>query len=584
MKRSSTTSITRGVRHTVMVLLALVTLLGAGLPALTYAENENQDEHALPQLQQEADQQPDKEFRVIVSRASADGSTDQKVSATGTKVKDIEGHNGLVAKIKGRDIKALAKDPSVRYIAPDAAMFRTGDDGTLGDTPVQPVVAQPAAPAPVAIPSAGPMPAPVAVPSAGPMPVPTTVGVNDTRLQSLYTQATGATELWNQRAKPVYAGDGIGVAVIDSGMAPGLPDFQDDAGKSRVVANITFNDFVDTSTIDKVGHGTHVAGIVAGNGWHSADPTTAGRRIGIAPGANLVNIKVVDDNGKCYVSDVVKAIEWSITNRVLYNIRVINLSLVSSVAESAKTSILDAAVEHAWFNGIFVVVAAGNTGANTMQFPPANDPFVVTVGAVDLNNSMKLTDHSLAPWSSYGLTQDGFAKPEVVAPGRYTVSVLAPKSTFAQNYPGRIVDTNYISMSGTSMAAPVVAGIAALAFQAHPEWSNDQVKWLLSATAQRLRAAPADGQGSGEVRAEALVSYKGIPGQANQGLAISQQLVGPNGMRTYVSGVMSRTTSSWTTSSWTTSSWTTSSWTTSSWTTSSWTTSSWTTTFAGDVW
>ncbi|GAC1651557.1 MAG: hypothetical protein NVS4B8_26580 [Herpetosiphon sp.] len=297
-----------------------------------------------------------------------------------------------------------------------------------------------------------------------------------------------------------------------------------------------------------------------------------GRYIGIAPEANLVNVKVVGDGGVSYTSNVVNAIEWVIKNRQAYNIRVINLSLISSIAESAKTSTLDAAVERAWFNGIFVVVAAGNNGANTLLFPPANDPFVVTVGAADAMGTPQLNDDTVAPWSSYGTTQDGYAKPDVVAVGRYIQSVLAPNSYFGATFPARIVDTNYIMMSGTSMAAPVVAGIAALAFQNHPEWTNDQVKWLMTSTALKLGGTtPLVGQGAGEVQGQQVAQYAGIPALANQNIPINLQLIGPGGATVYT-GTPLAPGSSWTTSSWTTSSWTTSSWTTSSWTTANWTT------------
>jgi serine protease AprX len=264
---------------------------------------------------------------------------------------------------------------------------------------------------------------------------------------------------------------------------------------------------------------------------------------------------------------VVNAIEWVIANRVTYNIRVLNLSLRSSVAESYTTSILDAAVERAWFNGILVVVAAGNDGAGTALYPPANDPFVITVGASDPMGTAGRSDDKLAPWSSYGTTQDGYAKPDVVAPGRYIAAPLASNgSTLATTFPSRIVDGNYIWMSGTSMAAPVVAGIAALAFQAHPEWTNDQVKWLLMQTATKLGGAtPLPGQGAGLVDAQAVVGYSGTPGYANQGLTVSSQLKTPDGTTTYSS-------STWSSSTWSSSTWSSSTWSSSTWSESTWST------------
>lgn len=190
---------------------------------------------------------------------------------------------------------------------------------------------------------------------------------------------------------------------------------------------------------------------------------------------------------------MVEAIEWAIANRVAYNIRVINLSLVSSVAESYKYSILAAAVERAWFNGIFVVAAAGNAGANTSLYAPGNDPFVVTVGASDSAGTWWAGDDAMAPWSSYGTTQDGYSKPDVAAPGRYMPGpVSSSSSTLMSQFPTRALPNtgaSYMWMSGTSMAAPVVAGIAALAFEAHPGWTNDQLKWLLQNTSVPFGAA-----------------------------------------------------------------------------------------------
>jgi serine protease AprX len=297
-----------------------------------------------------------------------------------------------------------------------------------------------------------------------------------------------------------------------------------------------------------------------------------GRYVGIEPEANLIDVKVADDNGQSYVSDVVTAIDWAIANRRTYNIRVMNLSLVSSVAESYRTSTLAAAVERAWFNGILVVVAAGNAGPNSVYYPPANDPFVITVGAADPLGTADRADDGMAPWSSYGTTQDGIIKPEVVAPGRMLAAPLASNSSkLALQFPDRIVDGEYLRMSGTSMAAPVVAGIAALAFQAHPEWTNDQVKWLLMQTATRLGGGSLPGQGAGEVDAAGVVRYAGAPGVANQGLVISEQLIGPNGATTYVN----EPSSTWSSSTWSSSTWSSSTWSSSTWSSANSSVSTW---------
>ncbi|HEX3722536.1 MAG TPA: S8 family serine peptidase, partial [Nitrolancea sp.] len=261
-----------------------------------------------------------------------------------------------------------------------------------------------------------------------------------------------------------------------------------------------------------------------------------------------------------------------------YNIRVINLSMTSTVPESYHTSLLDAAVEHAWFNGILVVVSAGNSGPNSNYFAPADDPFVIAVGATDSNGTVDPSDDFMAPWSSSGSNPDGVTKPDLVAPGRYITSTLASGSQFQKQYASRIVDKNYIWMSGTSMAAAVVSGVAALVFQAHPNWTNDQVKWVLEQTATSLNVDSVT-QGAGEVNAYAAVNFPGTPNYANQGLQINLNLVGPNGNTTYNNVITSG--SAWSGSAWSGSAWSGSAWSGSAWSGSAWSGSAWSS--AGDL-
>jgi serine protease AprX len=272
------------------------------------------------------------------------------------------------------------------------------------------------------------------------------------------------------------------------------------------------------------------------------------------------------------MSDVIMAFEWAIAHRAQYNIRVINLSMTSTVPESYHTSLLAAAAERAWFNGILVVVAAGNNGPNSMYYAPADDPFVVTVGATDSNGTVNAADDWIAPWSSSGSNPDGVTKPDVVAPGRLIASTLAQDSEFQHDFPSRIVDGNYIWMSGTSMSTAVVSGVAALIFQAHPNWTNDQVKWVLAQTATRLSVDPTT-QGGGEVNAYAAVNYAGTPQFANQGLAINLNLVGPNGAIVY--NLLTLTGSILSGSVWSGSAWSGSAWSGSAWSGSAWSGSAW---------
>ena len=179
---------------------------------------------------------------------------------------------------------------------------------------------------------------------------------------------------------------------------------------------------------------------------------------------------------------MIAGIQFAVDHKAEYNIRVLNLSLESTVAESYKTDPLDAAVEAAWFKGIFVVAAAGNRGpgGDAVSYAPGNDPYIVTVGAVDDNGTKELSDDAPTSWSSRGTTQDGFAKPDIYAPGAKIVSNLAPGSTYAGLCDECVTgDGEYIRAGGTSMAAPMVAGAAALGFQLDPTLTPNRAKALL---------------------------------------------------------------------------------------------------------
>ena len=280
-------------------------------------------------------------------------------------------------------------------------------------------------------------------------------------------------------------GRGVGVAVIDTGIAGDIPDFQTPGWNgSRVIASAVTNPCA-TNANDQYGHGTHVAGLIAGNSLlYPPDSRYFGRYMGVAPRANLVSVKVSDDDGNTTVLDVIYGIQFAVDNKAAYNIRVINLSLSSVAAESYRTDPLDAAVEHAWNSGIVVTAAAGNEALTSdgVTYSPANDPWAITVGALDDRNTWTLLDDILAPWSSRGLTQDGVRKPELLAPGGGLVSALAPESDFAHLCPTCIVESRYFKAGGTSMATAVASGAAALLLEAHPNWTPNQVKGALMST------------------------------------------------------------------------------------------------------
>src|SRR5215210_109723 len=210
-------------------------------------------------------------------------------------------------------------------------------------------------------------------------------------LKTAFNQSVRADKAWEKSA----TGVGVGVAVVDTGIAGGLPDFKVSSSdqRSRVIASAVVNPDARNAG-DPYGHGTHVGGLIAGNGngRYGWDPLR-GDYVGTAPYANLVSIKIADENGEAGLIDVIDGIQFAVEHKADYNIRVLNLSLNSTVAESYKTDPLDAAVEEAWFSGIVVVTAAGNGGTadDAVSYSPANDPYVITVGAVDDQGSDTIT-------------------------------------------------------------------------------------------------------------------------------------------------------------------------------------------------
>jgi subtilisin family serine protease len=272
------------------------------------------------------------------------------------------------------------------------------------------------------------------------------------------------------------------IAIVDSGIdATRTADFG-----SRVVASVNVSSLSPGATGDQQGHGTMVAGVAAGS---------SALHPGAAPNAALVDVRTADANGESLTSDVIAGIDWILAHKAQYDIRVVNLSMAGNTHTSFQTDPLDKAVEELWFSGIVVVTSAGNNGTGTgevdMSSAPGNDPFVITVGAIDQAQTSATGDDVAAPWSSYGHTADGFAKPELSAPGRYLVMPVPAASTIAAALPDRAVAPGYIWMSGTSFAAPVVSGAAAQLLARHPNWTPDQVKGALMLTARVLRQAPA---------------------------------------------------------------------------------------------
>ena len=372
---------------------------------------------------------------------------------------------------------------------------------------------------------------------------------------SLATNYPGRASVGNPWSAGAY-GAGVGIAIIDSGVTPSA-----DFGSRLVQVRL---DGQEGSLTDTVGHGTMVAGVAAG---HSPDQ----RFIGIAPRANVYAININRPTG-VYTSDVITALKWVFDNAHAFNIRVVNLSLTETVKSSYRESALDLAVERLWASGVFVVVSAGNLGTGQIDYAPANDPLVMTIGAFDTMGTSGPGDDTLLTWSSGGRTIDSINKPELVAPGRRIGSPLPLGSALDARAPAaNRMATGYAAISGTSFAAPQVAGAAAIIFEWHPTWSPDNVKWALIA---KQGAKPRNSK-IGALSLSSSYNYSGTPGRANQGLAA---LVCAPGASCAANGTVASVwdSSSWNSSSWNSSSWNSSSWNSSSWnTTANWDSSSW---------
>jgi serine protease AprX len=417
---------------------------------------------------------PGDTLQVIVRRAAPGAALEPTVRALGGEIlQDLSIIDSFSARVPAHAFDQLARTAGVAWISPDAPVVKTD----------------------------------------------CTQCISTTNLANAYIRAIRADTVWN--TSPYRQGQGVGVAVVDSGVNP-QQDLYTTSGANRLLATVAFNNGYNQSSSDGYGHGNHVAGIIAGNGSRSN-----GAYIGVAPMANLVSVKVSDDQGGATASNVVAGLQWILNNKSTYNIRVVNLSLNSTVAESYNTNPIDAAVEILWFNKIVVVVSAGNQGVNAL-YPPANDPFAITVGAADDLGTASIGDDTIPSFSAYGTTTDGFAKPDLVAPGRNIVALMGNlDTTLAKQHPANMISINgapYFRMSGTSMSAPMVAGAAALLLQDEPALTPDQVKYRLKATANKSWAGySAAKAGAGYLDVYAAMTGSSIS-SANTNIAASRLL------------------------------------------------------------
>ena len=452
---------TRWIMRWSVALLVLAFLLAAGAPAEAAPKSyhPNRIEAALL-ARVLAD--PDAEYDVIVEgktkRLGAVETSRAAVKLEGGKAKfGLRIVRATAAQIKGSRLLKLSRNSDIDYISSDRPMSVTWDPAF----------------------------------DAG-------------RAGSPGVLAVKAPSVWQQLG---VTGKGVGVAVVDSGVHP-HPDL---AG--RIVAAVDFTSAVPTTSnvplTDLGGHGTHVAGLIAGDGKSSDGVYT-----GVAPQANIIDVRVIDANGNSNTSIVLRGLQWVLANKATYNIKVVNLSLGSHVSASYKNDVLATAAEVLIFSGITVVVSAGNTGPGPETITsPANDPYVITVGAADVNGTASLTDDLMATFSSRGRTKiDRVAKPDLVAPGRKVVSLNSPGSSLSTQFPERLVTTGsgssskYFTLSGTSMAAPMVAGTVALMLERNPTLTPAQVKKRLKSTTSSVGYGALQDRGAGMLDAFAAVS------------------------------------------------------------------------------
>jgi subtilisin family serine protease len=423
-----------------------------------------------------------------------------------------------------------------------------------------------------------------------------------TDVSSMYSithEITGASDLWEDG----FTGDGVGVAMIDSGVAP-VPGL---LTGGKVVNGVDLS-FESQSPylrhLDTFGHGTHMAGIIAGQDsqmpWYRKRESTPFQ--GMAPGAHIINVKVADANGATDVSQVIAAIDWVVQHRNDrgLNIRVLNLSFGTDGVQDYRLDPLAHAAEVAWRKGIVVVVAAGNGGYGSNKLNnPAYDPYVLAVGAADGNGTSTHTDDTIPPFSSCG---DALRRPDLVAPGKSVVSLRSFFSSADLLSPSGRVGTRFFRGSGTSQAAAVVSGAAALLIGQRPEVTPDQVKALLASTANELPGATPACQGAGMIDLRKL-STTPTP-QAVQTHATSTglgSLDAARGSTRLADGedvlegefdifgnpwdAKSWSAKSWSEDSWNGGTWNGKSWSGTSWSGKSWSGASWaTTTWLQDSW
>jgi serine protease AprX len=353
------------------------------------------------------------------------------------------------------------------------------------------------------------------------------------------------------------AGRGVGVALVDTGVAD-TPDLH----APRLVRSPDYSGEGDG--VDHYGHGTFMAGLIAGDGSASISDQT--RHFGIAPAATLVSVKVADASGVSSVSRVIAGVGWVVAHRDTYNIGVLNLSFGLDTHQPYMANPLDAASEAAWAAGITVVAAAGNSGAGGVT-SPGDDPYVISVGATDTMGTATTVDDTVPSWSSREEFR-GFAKPDLVAPGVSVVSLRAPGSTIDVQHPDARVGAGYFRGTGTSMSTAIVSGGVAVLLENHGNATPDDVKGALTDSAAIVGNGARAIDLNAADHAVALSSWW-------QHFPVAFDEPGP-ALRLGMPWTASRwRDQAWSASRWRASRWTASRWRDQTWTTSTWTASRW---------
>jgi serine protease AprX len=406
---------------------------------------------------------------VIVS--AADSSAEQNaahavVRSGGSVSLPLGVIQGFAGMVPAWALAPLVQLPGVRSVTPNAPMHALGDNSNNVDSSYSPT----------------------------------------SDVASLYNTAgiTGARSMWSAG----YTGSGVDIALIDTGITP--VEGMTTPGKVVNGPDLSFDSqHANLIYLDGYGHGTHMAGIIAGRdgkavtGKYATDTTNF---LGIAPDARLVSVKVGDHTGAADVSQVIAGIDWVVQHRYdnHMNIRLINLSFGTDSTQSYINDPLAFAAEVAWKAGITVVTSAGNDGQSaTGLADPAYDPTLLAVGAVDTNNALSRSKHTVAAFSDYGSKS---RVPDVVAPGVHIASLRVPDSFIDSQFNPVIVGERFMRGSGTSQAAAVTTGAAALLLQQFPKATPDQLKALLMSSASRLQGVSNTSQGSGEIDLQAATA------------------------------------------------------------------------------